>query len=221
MNKLFFRSLTGAFLLLGLFLALAVTIGRHHIAAFDSRVTEAVSRLASPAMTAVMIAFTAAGSGPCVTLLSLLGVLVLFALGYRRELIFFVGVIVCSGLLNVLLKALFRRTRPDLHRIIDAAGYSFPSGHSMSAFTLYGVTIYFLWKHARHAGLRTALLLGGIAMTACIGISRIYLGVHYPSDVAGGYIISASWLAASIGSYERFLKERWSKKLPRPRSDFG
>jgi undecaprenyl-diphosphatase len=82
----------------------------------------------------------------------------------------------------------------------------------MAAFTLYGITIYFLWKHARHAWLRVIIVLSGAAMILMIGISRIYLGVHYPSDVAGGYVMGGAWLAASIGSYERFLEKRWRSR---------
>jgi undecaprenyl-diphosphatase len=150
-----------------------------------------------------MKGFTFAGSSLYEACIALLIALLLIAIGYRRELIFFVGVIVCSGILNIVLKAIFQRTRPDIHRIVEASGYSYPSGHSMAAFTLYGITIYFLWKHARHAWLRVIIVLSGAAMILMIGISRIYLGVHYPSDVAGGYV---------IGSYERFLEKRWRSR---------
>ena len=72
----------------------------------------------------------------------------------------------------------------------------------MSAFTLYSLTIYFLWKHARRAWLRIAIV--------CIGLkslSQIYLGVHYPSDIIGSYLMSAAWLVASISWYEHYLEE--------------
>jgi undecaprenyl-diphosphatase len=212
MNKVLFRSLTYAVLLLGVFLIIALLISRHQIAAFDIRLTELVLRLYSPATTSIMKGFTFAGSSLYEACIALLIALLLIAIGYRRELIFFVGVIVCSGILNIVLKAIFQRTRPDIHRIVEASGYSYPSGHSMAAFTLYGITIYFLWKHARHAWLRVIIVLSGAAMILMIGISRIYLGVHYPSDVAGGYVMGGAWLAASIGSYERFLEKRWRSR---------
>ncbi|KKC46888.1 MULTISPECIES: phosphatase PAP2 family protein [unclassified Paenibacillus] len=206
------RPLVSSLLLLCLFAAWAMLIGRRHTAVFDERVSDAVQGVASDAVTAVMKGFTTAGSGPWVTGIVLVIVAALLLVGYRRELIFFAGVIVGSSLLNVLLKLIFHRARPDVHRIIDAAGYSFPSGHSMAAFTLYGVTIYFLWKHLARSWMKAAAVSAGIVMILMIGISRIYLGVHYPSDVLGGYLISAAWLTASIGWYERYLEERWRSR---------
>ncbi|MGU3469785.1 phosphatase PAP2 family protein [Paenibacillus sp. D51F] len=198
-----------------MFAALALLIGRQHTVVFDERVSDAVQGIASQSLTAVMKGFTTAGSGPWVTGIMIVIVVALLLVGYRRELIFFVGVIVGSSLLNLLLKLIFHRARPDVHRIIDAAGYSFPSGHSMAAFTLYGITIYFLWKHLERSWMKAAAVSAGIVMIIMIGISRIYLGVHYPSDVLGGYLISASWLTASIGWYERYLEERWRSKKSR------
>lgn len=202
--------------MIGVFLVLALLISRQQIADFDDYVTELVSRLYDPTTTAMMKVFTTIGSTLYVMIIGLFIIFLLITIGYRRELIFFIGVIACSGILNLLLKSIFHRARPNIHRIVEASGYSFPSGHSMSAFTLYGVTIYFLWKHARHAWLRVTFVLVGAVLILMIGISRIYLGVHYPSDVAGGYVMGAAWLAASIGSYERFLEKRWrSRKFGR------
>lgn len=207
-----FRLLSFAVLLLVVFLILALLISRKQIYVFDDRLISVVMRLYSPTVTAVMKGFTFVGSGLCVTIIAVLILIMLLIIGYRRELIFYVSVIVGSGLLNLVLKMIFHRARPDIHRIVQASGYSFPSGHSMAAFTLYGITIYFLWKHARYAWLRVTIVMAGAVMILMIGISRIYLGVHYPSDVVGGYVISAAWLTASIGSYERFLEKRWRSR---------
>jgi membrane-associated phospholipid phosphatase len=216
-NTVVFRSMASAALLVCMFAGLALLIGRHRLAAFDRRAADAIQSLGSHTATTVMKAFTTAGSGLSVTMIALLIVLGLLAIGYRRELIFFAGVIAGSSLLNLLLKQIFHRARPDIHRIVAAAGYSFPSGHSMGAFTLYGLSVYFLWKHLPRAWMRVIVAAIGSIMILMIGISRIYLGVHYPSDVIGGYLISGAWLAASIGWYEHALEERWrSKKFRRP-----
>jgi Membrane-associated phospholipid phosphatase len=212
LNNVLIRMLSYAFLLLGAFLILAFIINRKQIHGFDNWLIGLVTRLYSPTSTAVMKGFTFVGSGLCVTLLALLILFLLLKIGYRWELIFYIGVIAGSGLLNMLLKAIFQRERPDIQRIVQASGYSFPSGHSMAAFTLYGITIYFLWKHARSDWLRVTIVTVGIIMILMIGISRIYLGVHYPSDVVGGYAIAAAWLTASIGSYEHFLKKHWQSR---------
>ncbi|QHW33641.1 phosphatase PAP2 family protein [Paenibacillus rhizovicinus] len=166
----------------------------------------------TPKLTLIMEGFTNAGAGISVTIIAACLLIILAVIGYRRELYVYAGVIGASSLLNLLLKSLFHRTRPDINRIIDAAGYSFPSGHSMAAFTMYALTVYFLWKHVRYGWLRIIVVSAGSFMIIMIGLSRIYLGVHYPSDVIGGYLISAAWLAASIGGYEHFLAERWKSK---------
>ncbi|GMK37404.1 phosphatase PAP2 family protein [Paenibacillus sp. CCS19] len=216
MNTALIRTFTYALMLIGIFAMIAFLINHQQITAFDERITTMVLRLYSPTTTAIMKAFTFAGSTLCVTAIALLVTLMLSMIGYRRELIFFAGVIIGAGILNLVLKSIFHRARPDIHRIVEASGYSFPSGHSMAAITLYGITIYFLWKHARKAWLRVVIIILGAAMIVTIGISRIYLGVHYPSDVAGGYVMGAAWLAASIGTYERFLEQRWrSRKFSR------
>ncbi|WP_337099178.1 phosphatase PAP2 family protein [Paenibacillus sp. YIM B09110] len=215
LNNVLFRSLVCSIVFLSLFIGLASLVGQQQIAVFDDHVAHYIQGFHSDSNTAIMKGVTTAGSGLYVVLIIGVIVITLFVIGYRRELFFFVGTIVGSSLLNVVLKLLFQRTRPDMNRIIDAAGYSFPSGHSMSAFTLYGLTIYFLWKHIRHIWLRIAALAIGIGMILMIGISRIYLGVHYPSDVIGGYLMSSVWLFAAIGWYEHYLEPRWRSNKSR------
>ncbi|OWA35634.1 hypothetical protein B9G55_10770 [Saccharibacillus sp. O16] len=117
-----------------------------------------------------------------------------------------------SALLNILLKNLFRRERPDIHRLADEYSYSFPSGHSMGAFALYGILAYLLWRMIRPMGWRIAALVLCILLTLSIGLSRVYLGVHYPSDVIGGYIASGAWLALTIGSFE-YWRHRRQRRL--------
>jgi undecaprenyl-diphosphatase len=135
-----------------------------------------------------------------------------FVLGHRKELIFVVGVVVTSTLLNVILKLLFHRERPTIHRLFDATGYSFPSGHAMAAFSLYATLIFLLWKHIPTGWGRVMVVIAGSIMIAAIGLSRIYLGVHYPSDVIGGYLASSSVVFASIWFYQRYM-ERFNQRM--------
>jgi undecaprenyl-diphosphatase len=132
-------------------------------------------------------------------------------LKHRTELILFIAIIVGSPILNELLKLLFHRARPDFHRLIKINGYSFPSGHAMSAFAVYGVLSFLLWRHIPTRWGRTLLIVTSIIMILTIGISRIYLGVHYPSDVIGGYFASGCWLAIAIWFYQRYLEKRFEQ----------
>ncbi|MFC5530261.1 phosphatase PAP2 family protein [Cohnella yongneupensis] len=217
-NKVLLRSFVITLIVVGLFTWVALLIGQHRIEAFDNRITDAIQGLRSDTLTAWMKRFTAIGAGTPVIIIIALFAAGLAVIGYRRELLFYLGIIGLSGLLNVLLKQIFHRARPDISRIIEASGFSFPSGHSMSAFTLYGITIYFVWKHLRYAWLRLTVIILGSFLILMIGASRIYLGVHYPSDVIGGYLISGAWLSISIGLYERFLERRWRSRKLRARA---
>jgi undecaprenyl-diphosphatase len=216
-NTVLLRSLVIAIVILSIFFWIAHLVGQQRIAAFDNRITDAIRSISSNELTKWMKGFTAIGSGIYIICIIVIMTAVLAVIGYRRELLFFIGVIGCSSLLNLALKTIFHRARPDIHRIIDASGFSFPSGHSMAAFTLYGIMIYFLWKHIHNIWIRTCVIFLGIMIVLMIGISRIYLGVHYPSDVIGGYLISAAWLSSSIGLYERFLEQRWRSRKFRKR----
>lgn len=108
--------------------------------------------------------------------------------------------------LNFLLKLLFMRDRPYELMIIDEVGYSFPSGHAMVALGFYGFIIYLLWHFnlAKSAKIIFSVLLG--ALIILIGVSRIYLGVHYASDVLAGYMVSLAYLILYITCVKKCLK---------------
>jgi undecaprenyl-diphosphatase len=194
------------------FFGIVVLIGDHQIAVFDNALSNRITTLESIQLTRAMKFFTMIGSGIPVTIIAVVAGALFIYLGYRKELVIFSGIIIGSALLNVVLKLIFHRARPTVHRIIEANGYSFPSGHSMGAFTLYGIMTFFLWKHLPGRISRSIVLLLGIGIVVMIGLSRIYLGVHYPSDVIGGYLASGAWLLITISCYQRFLELRWNKK---------
>ena len=103
--------------------------------------------------------------------------------------------LVCAVALNVLLKQLVQRPRPDGFRLIAETGYSFPSGHSMVAMAFYGLLAWMVWHYERDRFVRWLGVIGFGLVIALIGISRIYLGVHYASDVIAGFCVSLIWLA--------------------------
>lgn len=210
LTQAFFYSL---FSMIG-FGLIAILISEHKIARFDQAVTAFVRGFESPLMTEIMKFFTFIGSGFAIIPLVILVALFLYkVLKHRSELVLLLTVVVGSALLNETLKLIFHRSRPVLHRIVDASGYSFPSGHSMAAFTLYGIVAFLLWKHISTAYGRMLLIFFTVIMIAMIGISRIYLGVHYPSDVLGGYLASGSWLAFSIWFYQQYKERRYEDRL--------
>lgn len=114
--------------------------------------------------------------------------------------------LILSTMLNLVLKNIVERPRPIGYRLIDETGYSFPSGHSMISAAFYGLIIYFIWKNVKNTKLKyiACVLLG--LLIVLIGISRIYLGVHYASDVIGGFTISIAYLIIFTTTFKIICK---------------
>lgn len=102
--------------------------------------------------------------------------------------------LVISGGLNQILKLIVQRPRPVGYRLIEESGYSFPSGHSMVSAAFYGFLIYLIYKNVKNKYIKYTLIVSLILLIVSIGISRIYLGVHYASDVLAGFLISICYL---------------------------
>ncbi|MEH7613670.1 phosphatase PAP2 family protein, partial [Gottfriedia acidiceleris] len=133
-------------------------------------------------------------------------------LNHRSELILFIAALIGSNILCVLLKLFFHRARPDLHRLIEISGYSFPSGHATNAMTVYGILTFILWRNIRTKSGRSLLIITSLIMILLIGISRIYLGVHFPSDVIAGYFTGGFWISTAIWYYQRYKERQYERK---------
>jgi undecaprenyl-diphosphatase len=192
---------------------ISLLISDHRIITFDSSVIASIQGRESPMLTSLMKFFTFIGSAPFVIILSLLLLVFLYkVLHHRFELILFIAAVAGSAVINQVLKSIFHRVRPNLHRLIDVSGYSFPSGHAMNAFTVYVIISFLLWRHIPSKLGRSILIFLSILMILAIGISRIYLGVHYPSDIIGGYFASGFWLAIAIWIFQFYKEKRYNKK---------
>lgn len=129
-----------------------------------------------------------------------------------------IGISICSNLviatgLNVLLKNILQRPRPTEYRLIDESGYSFPSGHSMISMAFYGFVIYLIYKYVKNKYLKWSLITILSILIVSIGISRIYLGVHYTSDVLAGFLIAISYLVIYTGVVNKFLLEKKENEI--------
>ena len=112
-----------------------------------------------------------------------------------------------AALTNFLLKQILQRPRPIGHRIIDESGYSLPSGHSMVSMAFYGFLIYLVYKKVENKHLKSFLIAVLLVLTINIGISRIYLGVHYTSDVIAGFLVAISYLIIYANSIKGLILE--------------
>lgn len=115
--------------------------------------------------------------------------------------------IVIITILNQLLKRILRRPRPTEFRIVEETEYSFPSGHSMVSMAFYGYLIYLIYRYIKNKYIKWSLIVLLSILICLIGISRIYLGVHYTSDVLGGFLLSISYLVVYISLIKKILSE--------------
>ena len=115
--------------------------------------------------------------------------------------------IVIISVFNQLLKRILQRPRPTEFRIVEETGYSFPSGHSMVSMAFYGYLIYLIYRYIKNKYVKWTLITILSILICLIGISRIYLGVHYTSDVLGGFLLSISYLVIYISSIKKLLPE--------------
>lgn len=158
---------------------------------FDSIITNMITAFRSPQMTEVMLFISFLGGNYFLSLAIILMVLVLWKT-HRKDAYMF-GFIFLSGVgLNLLLKEIFQRPRPDEPLIIEAL-YSFPSGHAMNSFVFYAALTYFVFFHMKNKKLGMLLSFLAGLLVFLIGISRVYLGVHYPSDVIAGFLAGLCW----------------------------
>ena len=144
-----------------------------------------------------MQAVTYLGSGVIVLPVMAIAAAVCVRNSSPRDALMLVVVVAGAFLLYTTIKDLVDRPRPPVPHLTNAGGASFPSGHSTQAAAIYGALAYLV---ARHRPRMNALLIwvGAALMTLMIGWSRLFLGVHYPSDVAGGLLIGALWAAATV-----------------------
>jgi undecaprenyl-diphosphatase len=168
-----------------------------------------------PVLTQVMIFFSFLGSGLFLTLLGIAICAYLLYIKWKREAVLFLITNVGELMLNIGLKAFYKRQRPEpLFDYALPSSYSFPSGHALGSFCFYAILAWIIVRNVENPATKWAIAIGSVVMIFTIGISRIYLGVHYPSDVVAGYVCAAVWTTTVIFSDRSLLKE--SRPEPSP-----
>ena len=142
-------------------------------------------------LTPIVKVITHIGGAKIVFVLTILAIILIK--GLKNKLFLLTGIVGTAGL-NVVLKYIVQRERPNINRLIPEEGYSFPSGHSMMSMAFYGMLIFLIFKYVKNTTLKWTLIVILTILLSTIGITRIYLGVHYPSDVIGGFLVSLTYL---------------------------
>ncbi|HXH69980.1 MAG TPA: phosphatase PAP2 family protein, partial [Pyrinomonadaceae bacterium] len=164
---------------------------------FDDAVRSFVHQYASPALTILMQIASFLGSTVFLMILGIGIFTVFWLLKRHRAAMLFAITMAGSSILLYTLKTVFRRARPEpFFETLLPASYSFPSGHSLLSFCFYGVLAAIITARIERRLFRVIVWACAALLVALIGLSRIYLGVHYPSDVLAGYTAAFVWVVA-------------------------
>ncbi len=186
-------------------LAHAVTDGS--LAVFDLRVRTYVHSWASPDLTRAMRGITQLGSSAFLTVLGLVVAWRLAKLGRRRAALILAVAALGAEAFDQVLKWIFHRPRPEAFFGVSPGSYSFPSGHSVESCCFYGVLAAIVAAQAKRTWHHVGIWIVAALITLAVGCSRVYLGVHYPTDVLGGYAAAVVWVSLVWLIYQWWLRK--------------
>lgn len=208
LGSVLFFGMTAAILALWFFAWFADEVAEGGTKYFDDAVRGFFQTLASPALTSVMYAASFLGSTLFLAICGIAVFGVIYYLKRRRPAIIFAITTIGAGILIVILKSLFRRARPEpFFDAILPASFSFPSGHALGSFCFYLVLAAIITARIENRPVKFLTWTTAILMVLLIGASRIYLGVHYPSDVVAGYAVGLIWVV-TIAVGDRLIHVR-------------
>lgn len=197
---LFGEIILGIFLtvsMLGFFLKLGEDVLDKEIISFDSAITHFVYSFRQPLLSSIMNILSFLGGE--IFLTTAIIIIILFLLKkHKKDALIFSFILFFGIGLNFLLKNLFQRPRPLFLPLVHETSYSFPSGHSMNSFIFYTCLSFFIFRKLKNRQLKIVLISSSGLLIFLIGVSRIYLGAHYPSDVLAGYIGGLGWFVAVL-----------------------
>ncbi|WP_163654338.1 phosphatase PAP2 family protein [Listeria sp. PSOL-1] len=193
----------GIALILFIIEAFSVATEKNWVAKFDLRWIDAIRSHIEPAKTSVIKFLTNFGSAEYVIIMTVILVVILFILRKFVVGLWFGGtVLFCAVVLNYILKHVIGRNRPDTKNwLVSETGFSFPSGHATASTVFYGLAALFIIFMIRQLWLKLVVGFVGLVIILFMMYARIYLGVHYPTDVLGGFLFGLAAIFLSTGIY--------------------
>jgi len=174
----------------------------------DRKVFAELGTITNPSMTAAMVFITFFGSSYFLFPAYILLIFYFLLFKKNRKLSLDVASVgITSTIILFSLKAIFHRHRPLNPLVKNVNGFSFPSGHSFSSFTFFGLLIYILWNHEMNPVLRWVFTIVFLLFAAAIAFSRVYLHVHFASDVIAGLCLCIVWLGISLWTSKKFNRK--------------
>ena len=196
---------------LWLFGGLAEEVHEGEAFGFDQRLLQFAQSIHGPALDAVFLWFSKVGYLWGVVPADIVLVMLLSLLRRKREALFAGVALAGSGILNVAAKHYFGRARPSLwESLAPESTYSFPSGHAMGSMTLAAVLVLLCWR----TRWRWPVLVAMSAFVMMVGLSRVYLGVHYPSDILAGWAAALAWVIGVYAVLFRGSFRPWRRPQP-------
>jgi undecaprenyl-diphosphatase len=197
--------LGGAALAFLMFIRITRELIEGDVGAMDSAILLAVVKRRAPWLTVAAVDVTALGSTTLVVLFSAFTLLVLLVLRDRMGALQLLAASAGASILTIVTKDMIERIRPaEAQQLVVVSGFSYPSGHSVSASALYLTIAIIAGRYVQHASARAAIFLAVSAVLIMIGASRVYLGVHYATDVVSGISLGAAWALVLAGFFTLF-----------------
>jgi undecaprenyl-diphosphatase len=194
--------LGGAALAFGMFVRITRELIEGDVGAMDTAILLAVSKKRAPWLTIAAVDVTALGSVTLVVLFLAFTLLVLLVLRDRMGALQLLAASAGAGILTLATKNIIERIRPEeAQQLIVVSGFSYPSGHSVSVSALYLTIAIIAARYVQRSGARAAIFLAVSAVLVMVGASRVYLGVHYATDVVSGISLGAAWALLLAGLF--------------------
>lgn len=184
---------------INVFIELTNTLNSDLITKYDAAITKYVTSFRTPQLNKILQFITNLGDlYGYIVITTICSLWFYFKFKNWKYVLQLVFVIIVSGLSNLALKEVINRARPTAEHLVSVETLSYPSGHAMSAMAFYGFLIYLFYFLKINKWLKASLIILCSFLIVSIGISRIYLGVHFPSDIAGGIIAGTIWVMFCI-----------------------
>jgi len=185
------------------FICLAILVNKNYLFKIDSQTIRVVNSIRSIGLNYFVKVFTYLGS---VIILVPVAIILFFVIKGKREKIFVISTFTLAAALSTAMKYLVARNRPDGIAIIEEIGYSFPSAHTVLSLVVYGMVIYMMLKFMKNKPLKIILSIILAILVIAVALSRVYLGVHFMTDIFGGWILGFFVLVLCITCYEFAFK---------------
>jgi len=194
--------LGGAALAFGMFFRITRELIEGEVGAMDGAILLDVDKWRSPWLTTAALDVTALGSITLVVLFSAFTLVVLLVLRDRLGALQLLAASAGAGILTLMTKNIIERVRPEqAQQLIVVSGFSYPSGHSVSTSALYLTIAIIAGRYVQHSGARSSIFLAVSVVLVMVGASRVYLGVHYATDVVSGISLGVAWALLLAGFY--------------------